>query len=331
MVTYAYAALAAILTGRSDLQIFFYLFGPGGTGKSTFLRLATALVGQSNTYTTTLKALEEGQFETACLYGMRLVVINDAGKYGKAVDNLKAATGEDWLRNERKHVQQSQRSQFIYRGMVLIASNVRFTSTDQTSGIERRQRSIDMENVVSEAQKAAWREQGGEESVLHAEIPGLVNRLLKMPREEVARILNNPPRKAARSDFEALLVNNHVARWMVGCCAPDPKHHGVIGQSRELRAEGGRLVQEHKELHLYPSFLMFCAEERIQPFSRSRFKATVLDMARSLGHPVENKPAPGLNVDSFSGIRLLGQYESRYRWHDSIRDEEIEVPPNPFD
>lgn len=331
MVEYCLAALAAILTGRADLQIFFYLHGPGGTGKSTFIRLAMAMVGRGNSYTTSLKDLENNRFETGCLYGKRLTVINDAGKYGDSVDKLKAATGQDWLRNEKKHVQQSGTASFIYGGMVAIVANVRFSTTDQTSGLERRYRGIDFDVVLTDEQKRAWEAQGGEEAMLHQEMPGLVNRLLEFSREDVGRILNNPPHKSARSNFEAKRTNNHVARWVVDACVPAPSHHAVIGQSRESRTSDGEVMQRDAAEHLYPNFLTFCAREKIYPFNRSRFKDTLADTARSMGVMLVNKPAPGKNVDSFLGIRLRKEHEPRYRWHHTMEDEELGVPPDPFD
>jgi hypothetical protein len=39
--------------------------GSGGTGKGTFMRVATALVGTHNSVTTNLKEMEENKFETA--------------------------------------------------------------------------------------------------------------------------------------------------------------------------------------------------------------------------------------------------------------------------
>ncbi len=52
------AYLSGIVTGHTVWQKYLELIGPGGTGKSTFTRLAIALVGVNNTHTTTLKKFE---------------------------------------------------------------------------------------------------------------------------------------------------------------------------------------------------------------------------------------------------------------------------------
>ncbi|MCP5450965.1 MAG: toprim domain-containing protein [Gammaproteobacteria bacterium] len=105
-VEFLRAWLAALLTGRADLQKFLHLLGPGGTGKGVFTRLAELLVGKHNATITDLRNLEQNRFETASLYSKRLVCITDASKYGGSVDVLKAMTGQDSLRLERKHQQQ---------------------------------------------------------------------------------------------------------------------------------------------------------------------------------------------------------------------------------
>ncbi|MGL1833236.1 DNA primase family protein [Rhodocyclaceae bacterium SMB388] len=330
MVEYLRAVLAAILHGRFDLQVFFYLQGPGGSGKSTFLRLAEVLVGDLNCYATTLKALEGNQYETSALYGKRLAVITDAGKWGGDVSTLKAMTGGDKLRSERKHEQQSSGSSFVFEGIVLIASNEPLVSTDLTSGVVRRQRNIPFVHQPKPADVARWRSVGGDEVVLHTEAPGLVSWLLGLSQDEITRRINSGPRAMVRGNFEALKASNRVVRWLVECCVPDETHHAVIGQQK-VRREGGLTFYEDALSKLYPSFLAFCDAEGTQHLPRPRFIETVKDMTRTLGHPVEQKRKPGENVDSLRGIRLREERELRYRWNDSVTDDELEIPPNPFD
>ncbi len=99
------AYLLGIVTGRTDWQKYLELVGPGGTGKSTLTRLATALVGQENVHTTTLKKLEKEKFETASIAGKRLVLINDSERYAGEVGKLKNLTGQDSLPYEVKFKQ----------------------------------------------------------------------------------------------------------------------------------------------------------------------------------------------------------------------------------
>ena len=70
----------AIIIGRSELQRFLELVGPGGSGKSTLIRLFIAIVGNKYVYSTQLKELETNRFETAKLLGKKLIIVSDAEK-----------------------------------------------------------------------------------------------------------------------------------------------------------------------------------------------------------------------------------------------------------
>ncbi|MGH8049538.1 MAG: primase C-terminal domain-containing protein, partial [Arenimonas sp.] len=114
------AFINACLLQRYDLQVFLTFLGPGGTGKSTFLRILFALVGPMNCVTTNLESMEKNQFETSRLHGKKLTAIMDAGRYIGSVDVLKSITGGDFVRYERKY--RNAEEGFIYKGMVVIAS-----------------------------------------------------------------------------------------------------------------------------------------------------------------------------------------------------------------
>ena len=129
------AYLKAVITGRTDLQKFVECIGPGGTGKGTYLRLAHALVGWENVHATTLALLETNRFETASLEGKRLILITDADRHGGPVNTLKALTGGDPVRAERKFLNAYT---FAPEALVLVAANEAMQSTDYTSGLERR-------------------------------------------------------------------------------------------------------------------------------------------------------------------------------------------------
>lgn len=136
LVEFDRAYLNAVVKGRTDLQSFRELIGPGGTGKSTLIRLAMALVGVLNTHTTTLKKLESSRFETANIEGKRLVVVTDSERYAGPVSILKALTGEDSLPYEKKFKQGTPG--FFPEAMVIVAANELPQSGDYTSGLERR-------------------------------------------------------------------------------------------------------------------------------------------------------------------------------------------------
>ena len=289
-VEYVRAVFAAILTGRFDLQTFFYLKGRAGTGKGSLLRLATAMMGEHNVHVTTLKALEGDQFETAACYGKRLVVVTDASRHGGSVEVLKNLTGGDRVRLRRM---QREATSFLYRGTVLLASNEDLVSTDATSALDRRRAVVKFDRTATAEEKADWSRRGGEEAVLHTEIPGLVNWALGLSREEVTHAIRNPPAAVKEANAEAHQSNNHVSRWLQACCEPDAEHVAAWGKSEEFKAMNGAVRYRGAGADLYPSFLGFARGEGVHEIGLQRFKGLVIETCETLGWPVTQRNASG--------------------------------------
>lgn len=153
------AWLAAPLRGR-PLQYSPALLGRRSSDKSTFQRLALALIGAYNVAISTLRDLRENHFETARLYGKRLCMINETGRHGGLLNVLKEIT----YRMERKHQQQS--GSFVFRGLMLMATNEEPQSTDTTSGLERRRITVRLPRSATAEETADWQSRGGEAPVL---------------------------------------------------------------------------------------------------------------------------------------------------------------------
>lgn len=293
------AWLAAVLVGRPDLQKFLHLLGPGGTGKGTFIRLATKLIGERNRTITDLRNLETNRFETASLYGKRLVAITDSANYRGDVSVFKSLTGQDPIRLERKHQQQS--GTFTYEGMVILASNEGLMASDFTSGIERRRLTVEFNHVASADARAAWDAQGGEAAVLHREIPGLVNWLLALSREEVTARIMNPPRRAELANQDALRFANPLADWLIESTEPDPDPETTVRIGDKQVQPGGGFLNH--QIWLYPNYLDWCRRNaRREIVSLTRFSRLILDIARVLG--VQLKKSRSDKGTFIHGLRL---------------------------
>ena len=105
---------------------------------------------------------------------------------------FKSLTGQDPIRLERKHQQQS--GTFTYEGMVILASNEGLMASDFTSGIERRRLTVEFNHVASADARAALGCPGGEAAVPASGRFPAVNWLLALREEVTARIMNHPPR-----------------------------------------------------------------------------------------------------------------------------------------
>jgi putative DNA primase/helicase len=300
-VQFLHAFMAAILHGRNDLQKFLHLKGSGGTGKGTFMRLVTALVGLDNTASTSLQHLEQNRFETALLYNKRLAVITESDKYGGSINVLKAITGQDHIRLERKHQQQA--GSFIFPGLVIIASNESLQVTDHTSGLDRRRITVIFDRRATDEEKQEWAKRGGEKAVLHAELPGLVNWLLKLSQDEISNIIRNPPKRISDADREAMTTSNPIADWVLECCVFDITARTQIGDKREIREPGYETRYQNADQWLYPNYLRWSQRNNKPSLSSRRFSELLIQTCTTLGHKVE-KHRSGMGR-SINGLKLI--------------------------
>ncbi|HRZ07461.1 MAG TPA: phage/plasmid primase, P4 family [Candidatus Competibacteraceae bacterium] len=309
-VEFLRAWFAALLTGRTDLQKFLHLLGKGQSGKGTFIRLLTALVGAHNTASTDLRRLEQSRFETATLYGKRLAAITDTSRYGGSVDVLKALTGQDRIAMERKH---KDAGSFVFEGLIVIASNEPLQFTDYTGAVERRRLTVPFNRAASDAERDLWDTEGGETAILHQEIPGLVNWCLQLSRSEVRQLINNErPEQVVAANLDALRASNPIADWLMENTLPDPESQTQIGVCRQ-GLDHGREVFENADCWLYANYLTWCKECRREPVSLNRFTGHILDVGHVLNIPI--KKDRNAFHRFFRGLRIRQEFEKPHNWN----------------
>ncbi|MEP0871147.1 phage/plasmid primase, P4 family [Trichocoleus desertorum AS-A10] len=264
------AYLNTIILSRVDLQRYLECIGPGGTGKSTYTRLAVALVGRRNTFTTELKQLEQNRFESAAIYGKRLVLITDSERYGGQVSKLKALTGQDLIRYERKNQQQGDG--FASQAMVLIAANEAIQSNDYTSGLQRRRLSVPFTHVPETPRDLLSLTDGNPSGEFAPYLPGLLNWVLEMPKEQVTKLIVNAessvPRLAAMK-AKMLCDTNPIADWV---------DHRVIHKPETKTYVGDKNLDKSK--YLYSNYVSYCHSMRKNPVAGNRFSSLLEDLCR---------------------------------------------------
>jgi putative DNA primase/helicase len=159
-----------------------------------------------------IKNLEANKFEAAALYGKRLVLISDSSRYGGEVSTLKALTGGDPIRLEKKNVQQS--GSFVFDGVVVIASNEAIQTADYTSGLIRRRMPVNFNRKVTDGDKAKWSALGGIETALHGELAGLLNWCVAMSADEVKAAIGGINGQMTQVQREHLTETNKIAAWL---------------------------------------------------------------------------------------------------------------------
>ncbi len=278
------AYLLGIVTGRTDWQKYLELIGPGGTGKSTFTRLAIALVGQENVHTTTLHKLEKSKFETASIAGKRLVLINDSERYAGDVTKLKNLTGQDTLPYEVKFKQSS--CGFTPDALVIVSTNEVIQSSDYTSGLARRRISVPMsQKIKGSSQKNLIEHKNG---LMRGEflpyIPGLLNWVLEMDSESATEIVKNyearvPSLLAMKA--KTLVETNPIADWLDNLIIYDPTAKTNVGVAKRDKDSNSPFWYLDTDKWLYPNYCEYCHNSGTKAVSLRRFVNLLSDLGKN--------------------------------------------------
>lgn len=280
------AWLRATLLGKYEIQKFVEIVGPGKSGKSTYANLAVALVGKQNTYSTDFENLEKNRFEAASYRGKKLLLFQDADRWGGSVSKLKAITGNDWIRSERKYQTEGQ-DPFQYHGMVMITANEAIQSTDYTSGLARRRLTIPFDRPF-EGGQAEQKElikfdaKGNPQGVFAPLLSGLVNWLLDMTEEDMRSYLMETGKNVSffqKYEKTQSLRSNPLLDWMDHKIVFDPGVASPVGFCKAQPAGGSGYYMNWSEW-LYASYAEFCRSCNVGIMSRGRFEPLFLDICK---------------------------------------------------
>ncbi len=284
-----------------EVQKFLELIGSGGTGKSTLIRLLVAFVGEKNHAATDLKNLETNNFEAAALYGKRLVLISDSSRYGGEVSVLKALTGGDPVRLEKKNVQQL--GSFVFDGVVVIASNEAIQTADYTSGLIRRRMPVNFNRKVTDADKIKWSALGGIEAAMHKELPGLLNWVMAMTADEVKAAIGGINGQMTQAQRAHLVDTNKIAAWLDDNIVINPNSVMYIGGS--VKGKDHNEINQAKSEKLYANYEAWCSDGAVHPVALQRFTANIIDVCEQLKIDVTalpkdrtGRPIKGLSIRS---------------------------------
>ena len=279
------AWLRATLLGCYEIQKFVEIVGPGKSGKSTYANLAVALVGKSNTYSTDFENMEKNRFEAAAYMGKKLLLFQDADRWGGSVSKLKAITGGDWIRSERKY-QGETLDPFQYHGVVIITANEAIQSTDYTSGLARRRLTIPFDRPFEGRQNEQkelikFDAKGNPHGIFAPLLPGLVNWLLDMSEEDMRSYLMETSRHVdffQRYEKEQSLRSNPVLDWMDKHLVFDPGAESFLGVCKPMHGTSNFYLDWNK--YFYPSYAEFCRGSNIGSVGRGRFEVLFFDICK---------------------------------------------------
>ena len=299
------AWLRATLLGRYEMQKFVEIVGPGKSGKSTYANLAVALVGRKNVYSTDFENLEKNRFEAAGYMGKKLLLFQDADRWGGSVSRLKAITGSDWIRSERKYQNENQEP-FQFKGVVIITANEAIQSTDYTSGLARRRLTIPFDRPFTggpneQRELIKFNQKGEPEGDFAPLLPGLVNWLLDMTEEEMrSYLMETSKRVEFFKKYEKMqnLRSNPLLDWLEHKVIYDPGIASAIGFTKNAPM-GSSNIYANQDKWLYASYAEFSRQCNTGVMSRSRFEVLLMDI---LTHQLDLKV---FSKRTTRGVRII--------------------------
>ncbi|MDY6901875.1 MAG: phage/plasmid primase, P4 family, partial [Cyanobacteriota bacterium] len=287
---------AAVLRGRNDLQKFLHLIGGGGSGKSTFTTLLTALIGEENTATLNMSDLED-KHEIARIFGKRLVVLPDQDKAPKKMSNFKRLTGQDRLSGRRLY---ENGMEFVFGGLTVVTSNFPIFHTNVGSWLTRRVKMIPFDYQCPAHKKRDLMQE------FSPELSAFTSYLLSIPSEKIDRVLKGVSDRAIDPTvWESQIRSDGMAAWVNDWVVQDCTAITRIGSNKsewssETEYEGSRST-------LYGSYALYCQQTNRSAKSPQNFSAELIELCtRILGWQVEKDRVKmaGQTVRVIKGIRL---------------------------
>lgn len=267
--------MRVVLAASKTAQVFLYIFGPGGTGKSIFSHVLTALLGQKRVVQTTLKALNTDQFESFNLIGKPLIMISDSEGYEGDLTILKQITGNDIIAGRAKYVQGA--FEISRTGNVMVIANNPFFTKESGNAVLRRLLIFPSLNIIRDKTYLIEPGESAFRGPLTDELPGILAWVLGMSLEQAHLYLKNP-KEWVPSLSEALENTFEQANPLYGWISKGLVH---TGSSKDSELVGA--VSDPKPHTLYSSYLSCCKRLGVRPLSPRTFPHSILHLMQSKG------------------------------------------------
>lgn len=203
-VRLAWQMIGYLMYSGNRLQRAFLLYGSGGNGKGTLLRVIEDLLGRENIASESLDDLNSNRFSAVNLFGKIANLAGDIdGTYQESTANFKKLTGEDTYSGERKF---GQRFTFESWAVPVFSANKIPGSADVTEGYLRRW-------VVLHFHKRITNVVPGLSNLLSQELPGIAAKGVRALRDLMDAddfAITGEARNGAR---ELRLSIDQVAQW----------------------------------------------------------------------------------------------------------------------
>jgi putative DNA primase/helicase len=278
----------AVVKGRSDLQKCLYLIGHPGTGKGTFLRLLSSLIGQENIHGTKLEIFCTDKFDIANVRNKRLVLFSDQAPYSGSVSEFLGLTGQDYLRGEKKN--KNNPKSFIYNGMTIIAGNDPIFSGKCLNAVARRLINFPCNTLVPPEMKKDLT------PLFESEIGAFTAYVLGLSDDHVTAVLNEKKKtqECTIETWEQRMDADGMASWVNDCLIFEAQATTQIGRNKNE-------WRDHEPYTLFGSYAKYVDQTGRGQCNANRFSNDLVDLCtQQMGQIVEKEK----KTRHIKGVRL---------------------------
>ena len=278
MVSFLQKAVGLSLCGAVLFHVFFFLFGTGRNGKSTFLNVLVALLGPLHRRLPSSSLMIGGNGgipnDIARLVGARLVTASEVAESARLNEGLlKDLTGGDVITARHLH---KEFFDFYPELSLWIAGNHRPVIRGTDTGIWRRVLMIPFSNSLREEEVDPRLTEK-----LESELPGILNwaisGFLAAQRDGL-----NPPDEVRAATDEYRSEQDLVGMFITDCC--------VTGTGNSVRAA-----------ELYREYQRWATDSGLRPVSQVRLAGVLLERGFS-----KSRSRAGVE---YHGIRIRTGYD----------------------
>lgn len=293
------AACYMVITNQYRWQMFLEIIGEGGSGKSIFVEIATALAGGDKSVCFMAMADLEGQKGKGAflqIKGTRLMIMAEQPPYYGDLVATKRLTGNDPFNIPR--MGQADLVLPYYPGILLITANQPIAATDKSTAIERRRVTIYIDNVVKEEEKII-----GLGDLIKEESPFIFNKVIDYfeTPEDARQVLVGARR--GEDKLKALIKADVMVNWITDNLEPSQGERCQVGSVMAYNeAMRGFAKQRYIKLiecaqrALYPNYRAWCyANDVDKPISPRNFTSVLLvklSQLKNLGYEDCEKITP---------------------------------------
>lgn len=260
------------------IQKMLFIFGSGGTGKSTIINILREMIGADNYSAVTLQYLMQERFAKIGLYRKTANFDTDAKpQYLADGATLKMLTGEDTIHADRKN---KEPINFYNYAKLSFAMNELPPMRDFSGGLKRRMMILEMNKVLTKEIKLKY-----PLDKIMSELPGIFNKSMEGLRKALAR-----------RDFSiSSSMRASVEKWEKG--------NDVVALFLEDECEVGA---DYKVpvADAYPAYKYYCQDSGYKPLARNSFAQRL----NELNYENKNAKIGGKPVRCWVGFRLKNDF-----------------------